>query len=77
MAVKLDISKAYDKVEWEFLKRSCLDWAYRRNGLTWHWRPYAQPLTPSSSMENLQVSSLHPRSICQGDPLSPYLFLLC
>ena len=42
------------------LKRSFLDWAYRRNGSTWQWRPYAWPFTPSSSMKNLKVSSLHP-----------------
>ena len=58
------------------LKRSCLDWAYRRNGSIWQWRPFAWPLTPSSSMENLQVSSLH-LVVSIKVTLFPYIFFFC
>lgn len=58
------------------LKRSCLDWAYWRNGSTWQWRPYARPLTPSLLMENLPVSSLHP-AVSIKVTLTPHIFIFC
>ena len=65
-------------IEWNrsSLKRSCLDWAYQRNGSIWQWKQYARPLTPSSSMENLQVSSLHP-VVSVKVTFFPYIFFFC
>ena len=76
-ALKLDISKAYDRVEWDFVKGMMIK--LRFPGV-WMDRVMCCVSTTSFSVwingkvyENITLS----RSIHQGDPLSPYLFLIC
>ena len=77
MAIKLDISKVYDPVEWSFLRSIML-----RLGIDDQWVRLAMEAvctTPYSVLINGEPRGyITPsRGIKQGDLISPYLFLLC
>ena len=77
MAIKLDMSKAYDRVEWAFLEA-----VLRGLGFAEEWTKLIMMCITFVSYSVLINGERRgyfsaTRGIRQGDSLSPYLFLLC
>ena len=76
-ALKIDMCKAYDRVNWNFLKAIMLAMNFSNTWVNWVME-CVTTVKYTLLINGIPTQTIHPtRGNKQGDPISPYIFLLC
>ncbi|KAA3486788.1 reverse transcriptase [Gossypium australe] len=77
MAVKLDMSKAYDRVEWDFIKEVMIKMGFEINWVALIMKRISTVSYVVTFNGNRGRTFQPSRGLRQGDPLSSFIFLIC